>query len=1024
MIKKVHYVVLTALLSLLISSTFAQTGMVKGTVTDLNGEMLIGANVYIEGMTTKGTITDVYGNYVLESVPVGQVKLISSFIGYLKDEKTVTVIDGKTVTVDFVLVEDIMQLDELVVIGYGTKRKRDITSSIVKVKADEMQNVSVPTFESALQGRTTGVQVTSDNGMAGGGVTIRVRGTSSLMASSQPLYVVDGVPIITGSYTTSNGYPDKSNALAQIDPSDIESIQVLKDASAAAIYGARSANGVVLITTKHGKQGKTKFNVGYYTGVSDVTKRLDILDGPDYLKYTKQAWTNSNKGTEQEYYENLPFNIYNPSITVNPDYSGDADGGIYRTNKDVIDNTNTDWIDLMLRKGSVQQANVSASGGDAKTTYYLGGAYRDEKGVIISNAFKRVNGRMNLEHKATEKFSFGSDIAVTYTKNNRVPTGWAGGLGTAQSRALPLMPVYNADGSFFGPRSGVNTIAEDENINYQANTMSLLGKIFAKYQITDDLTFNTDFGLNNLYLRENKYVGTITQEDAFSMDRRVEVSSYNTNTTLNYDKHFGDDHHLTAMAGMSVQKNNQYESEFNSSQFPSPTLQNPNSGVKKGGYDYESEYGFISYFNRESYSYKGRYLASFSIRYDGSSRFGIDNQYGWFPSGSVGWIISDEGFMQGISFLSILKLRGSYGLTGNAEIGNYRSFGTYYTTQYNGESGIGVGNIANPNLGWEKTAQTDIGIDYGFFDGRISGGFDYYYKSTTEMLLNVNVPQTSGSSSVIQNVGKMENKGVEFFIDARILTGDFTWTTNFNIGHNSNEIIDINGQILAGENFGNNFAVEGKPIGSWRLVEYAGVDEATGQPLFINQETGEATTEYNFDRDAIVTGNPYPDFYGGINNSFSFKNFDFSALFTFSSGQDVYRDDGKFFQGGNIGSNWNQMQLIENSWQNPGDITDEPQLLWDGTGSTYNTTHYLSEASYIRLKTISFGYNLPKSFARRLKIDNARIYINGQNLLTFTDYPGWDPEVNRDGSGNITQGVTYLSPPQIKMVTFGLTLDF
>ena len=631
---------------------------------------------------------------------------------------------------------------------------------------------------------------------------------------------------------------------------------------------------------------------------------------------------------------------------------------------------------------------------------------------------------MNVEHKATDRFSFGSNIALTYTENNRVPTGWAGGLGTAQSRSLPIMPVYNADGSFFAPRSGVNTLADDANFDYQANTMSLLGKVFAKFKITDDLFFNTDFGLNNLYLRENKYQGTITQEDAFSMDRRVEVTNYNTNATFNYDKHFGDDHHLTAMAGMSVQKNNQYESEFNSSQFPSPTLHNPNSGVKKGGYDYESEYGFISYFNRETYSYKEKYLVSFSIRRDASSRFGEDNRFGWFPSGSVGWIISDEEFMQGISFLSLLKLRGSYGLTGNAEIGNYRSFGTYYTTQYNGESGIGVGNIANPNLGWEKTAQTDIGVDYGFLEGRISGGFDYYYKNTTEMLLDVNVPQTSGSSTVIQNVGKMKNSGVEFFIDARILTGDFTWTTNFNIGHNTNEIIDINGQILAGENFGNNFAVEGKPIGSWRLVEYAGVDAATGQPLFINQETGEATTEYNFDRDAIVTGNPYPDFYGGINNSFSFKNFDLSVLFTFSSGQDVYRDDGKFFQGGNIGSNWNQMQLIENSWQESGDKTDEPQLLWDGAGSTYNTTHYLNDASYIRLKTLSFGYSLPKSFAQRLKIDNARIYINGQNLLTFTDYPGWDPEVNRDGSGNITQGVTYLSPPQIKTLTFGLTLDF
>jgi TonB-dependent starch-binding outer membrane protein SusC len=1014
MIKKLPTLLIVFILS--IATMFGQQGTISGKVVDQDNMPAIFANVSIAG-TTIGATTDLDGKYSIASVDPGTYTVAVSFIGYKTAKQEVTVTANQISTVDFTMEEDVMQLDELVVIGYGSKRKRDVTSSITRVKADEMENVSVTNFESVLQGRTTGVQVTTDNGLAGGAVTLRVRGTSSMMASSEPLYVVDGVPIVTGSLVTDSDYPDKANALSQIDPNDIESIEVLKDASAAAIYGARASNGVVLITTKKGKEGKTKFNFGYYTGISDVTNRLDILDADQYLDLTQEAYLNTARDPESA--------LYGDTLVDDPGwgYWGTLPSGIDR---EMAESTNTDWIDEMLRVGKVQNFNFSASGGSKKTKFYVGGAFRDEEGVMISNAFERANGRINLEHQATDKVRFGANIALTNTKNNRVQSGWAGGLGTAQSRSLPIIPAYDSLGNYFEPRNGVNMLAEDENRDYVANATSVLGNVFAEYSIFDNLFLRTDIGLNNVYQKEDIYEAQITREDARAKDRRNYVNTWNSNTTLNYSKSI-DVHTFSALVGFSAQENHTTISEITGEKFPSETLRNPQNAERQTIYSDEQEYGFVSYMARFAYSFNDRYLIDFSVRRDASSRFGKDKQWGMFPAGSIGWIISDEEFMSSVPYLSFLKLRASYGITGNAEIGNYRRYGTFNTTLYNGVSGIEIANIANNSLHWEQTGQLDIGLEYGFLDGRISGGFDYYYKRTTDMLMDVNIPQTSGSSNIVDNVGEMENKGFEFFITSRNLVGDLKWTTDINFARNQNEIIDINGQIISGNDaggtYGNNYAVEGEPIGSWRLVRWAGVDPLTGEAQFYDVD-GNITKEYNFDRDAVSVGNPYPDLYGGITNTFEYKGFDLSILFTFSWGNDVYRDDGKFFEGGNIGNAWNQMTTILDRWQNPGDVTDQPQLRWDSRESTYNTTKHLNDASYIRLKTLSLGYTIPRDITKKVNIDKARIYVNGQNILTFTDYIGWDPEVNRDNSANVTQGVTYLSPPQVKTWTFGVTLDF
>ncbi len=1018
-------------------SGFSQTGVVTGIVEDSQtGEKIPGANVFIEG-TTIGVSTNLDGQYSFDA-PVGNQVLVCSYIGYQKVTAPITIVQGKTINQNFTISEDNLMLDEVVVVGYGTERKRDITSSITTVKSKEIESIPVENFGKALQGRTPGVQITSDNGLPGGAVTFRIRGTSSILASSEPLYVVDGVPAISGSYTNESGFPDKSNVLSQIDPADIASIEILKDAAAAAIYGARSSNGVVLITTKQGRLGKgepkTLFSFNYWAGFNTVTNRLKILDGPAYLRLTKEAWFNSTMGTEQQYYEQLPYGIYNTNLVYEGDYNSFSDQQkmeTYDANKNVIDNTNTNWLDEMLNTGFLQNASLSATGGTAKTQYFINGAYYDEKGFIQDNKFKRINGRVNFSHIASDRFKFGANIGVSYTINNRVPTGWAGGLGTAQSRSLPIMPVYTSTGGLFAPKSSnfTNVVATREDLTYSANTFSIIGNVFGEFHFTKWLSLRNDFGLNNMYLKDYKYEGTITHENAVATDRRVQVESYTNLLSLNFDKTFNR-HALSAFLGFQVQNSNEYGNWITGSDFPSPDLTQPGSASIITADNWTESYGFLSYIGRVTYNFANRYYFTFSLRRDASSRFGPGNKWGWFPATSIGWTITEEKFYPESvkKILSYLKFRGSYGITGNAEIGNYRYFGSYNSTRYNGEPGIKLDIIGNPNLGWEKTSQLDVGLDYALWSGRISGGFDYYYKYTTDMLLNVNIPQTSGASSVTMNVGTMQNKGVELFITSNNLVGKFKWQTEFNINNNKNEILDIQGQIVAGENYGNNYAQEGSPVGAWRLVEYYGVDPQTGTELFVLADGtigpwDDGDPDF-FANNAKVTGNPYPSWFGGFNNIFSWKGIDASILFTFQWGNDVYRDDGKFFEGGSIGANWNQMTTIENHWTTPGDDAETPQLLWENTYSTHNSTRYLDDGSFIRLKTFTIGYTLPSNWSKTIAMSSIRVYFLAQNWWTWTTYGGWDPEVNRDFSGNITQGVTYLSPPQAKTFTFGVNLNF
>ncbi len=1016
---------------------FGQVGSATGKVVDISGEPLIGATVVMQG-TTVGTITDIDGNFTIASLPTGEVILEASYVGYKKISQTLTIIEGQTVRVEFTLEEDIAQLDELVVIGYGTKRKRDITSSISSVKSEELRNSTEPSFQSALQGKAAGVMISTSNGMPGSAMTVRIRGTSSIRASSQPLYVVDGIPVITGNF--SNGWADGTNTLSAISPSDIESVEFLKDASAAAIYGSRSANGVVLITTKSGKSGETKFNAGYWLGFNNVTNIPDMLTGPEYIKYGLEAWNNSYlynddpdytdlEESTQAWFDNLPFGI----------------------TREIAENTNTDWIDEMTRTGVVHNFNLSASGGDVKNTFYIGGAYRDEEGIQLGNNYKRLSAKSNFDHRANEKFSVGTKTTFVYELNERVPTGWAGGLGTAQSRSLPIMPVYDSTGKFFAPRSGTNPVAYNADLTYGMNVFTTIGNVYGQYNFTDWLSFRTEAGANVYSQREIRHVGTITQENGYGMDRRVNLTNLNSKSFFNFNKSFADIHNVTAMVGMSLESRRQYEVLLQANQFPNPGLKHPNNGAIQSGSGYETGSGFVSVFSRVGYNMADKYYVTASISRDGSSRFGDNYKYGFFPAASVGWTVSEESFFSGVPVITYLKLRGSWGVTGNAEFDDFGYMGRWRTGNYIGWPGLVIASVENPDLRWEKSSQTDVGLDFQLWTGRIAGGFDYYFKKTSDLILPRPINQTSGSSSIIMNVGDMENKGVELFLTSHNLPGSsqLKWITNLNLGRNVNVVTNTENEQLAGENFGNNVVAEGYAIGTWELVKWYGIarkDETVtvtdwidfndqdlgtttkdveikaGDELFYNY-WGELTNEFNFDRDAKFTGNPYPKFFGGLNNTFNYKGIDFSIFFTFNVGMDVYRDDGKFLDGGFDG-NWNQTAKIMDAWSEDNPNGSSHKLYWQPENRNYNSTRYLENSSYLRLKTMTVGYTLPHSLSQRFMVDRLRIYVGGTNLWTLTNYTGWDPEVNRDGSGNITQGVTYLSPPQVKTISFGIELDF
>jgi len=1019
---------------------FAQTGIITGTITGNDGFSIIGANVSVEG-TTIGTVTDIDGKYSLANVPVGQKTLVYSFIGLKTQKQTVTVKDGETTSMDVKLVEDVQLLDQVVVVGYGTTQKRDITGSIATVKAEAIESSTQPSVDEALQGQAAGVSIISQNGISGSAVKINVRGTNSIAAGSQPLIVVDGIPITTGNFDPGN-LGSSSNALSDINPSDIESIEVLKDAAATAIYGSRGANGVVMITTKQGKAGKSNINIGYSYGIINETNRVDFLTAQEQLALRDQARTDIGLSPET------------PTTSVG--------GGLTRAEADSIAAAGgSNWIDKMLRTGGVHQLELSAAGGTEKVRYYIGGAYRSEDGFLVGNSYDRVNGRINLDVDAAKRLKLGGNLALTYTSIDRVRTGDAGGLGSAQ-QMLPYIPIYDADGTY-NTANIYNPVWALDNQQFNTENIRSITSVYGDYKLHKNITYHSDFGIDFMNQQEDEFnFRNVEQQGSTSSawDRTTRVINWNLNNYLTYEKDWTDRHFFKIMVGQSTQKVKTEGFGLFGFGFPNDYLTSPSDAPaeNQSGYSYETANGLVSVFSRINYKLKNRYLLGVSMRGDASSRFGPGNKWGFFPAFSAGWIISDEKFMKGSKAVPFLKLSASYGYTGNNAIPDFAHWSLYSAGfNYADSSGVAPIQLDNRNLQWERSQQLDVNLEFAFLESKIFGNITYYNKTSSDLLLYLSLPTSSGYDGVWKNVGKLENWGIEFSLTSRNINRKFKWETNLNLAMNRNKVLSAGGlppDAFESGQPGEGRVIEGYPVGQAFLVEFAGVQQQTGQigawnldgtPMLDgsgNQMMYDVAggTELFYDRNGhLMTyanptgglfyeyhrkamGSPLPLFYGGITNTISYAGVELSFLFSFAYGNTIYDDAAKTQIG-----NWQsiaQRREILDAWSPTNTDTDVPAL---NNYTPVNSSRFLYDGSYLRLRSLTLGYNFPKKLCERIKLQKLRVYAKGGNLWTLTAFPGWDPEVLRNvdpnsQAGNVSFAGPYLGTPQARIISFGIQI--
>jgi len=998
-----------------------QTKTVTGKITDAASGNGLASVTIKAGNSNVLTQSGPDGSFSI-TVPEATPTLIFSYVGYTDAEVSVT----SVMNVQLTTAEK--SLNEVVVVGYGQAIKKDLTGSIAKVNAKELRDFPAPSFESAIQGKAAGVVVESGSGKVGQGIKIRIRGTSSISANSQPLYVVDGLPVTSTSLSDPTN--DPTNPLADINPNDIESVEILKDASAAAIYGARAANGVVLITTKKGRNNqKTVFELDANTSFSNPARLRHFLDNKQYVDlYNLAVKSDAQYDIDNDIsgYPDLDSAIRDYTTfyaTYGVSLDDLANGTDYQKGE-----VNTDWQNLLFNSDApAYNVNLSASGGDAKTRFFISGFYNDQDAIVINNKFYRYGGRLNLEHNPTDKLSIGINIAVDRTQLNRVTTDNAFSTPGQLVAQPPITPLYDPEtGELNSNTLYPNGLFDAKYNSDKQVTNRTVGNVYGNYNIFPSLSFRSEFGVDILNLYQEAFQDKRTTDGGGVGKANTIISlstTYNTNNYFTYTPNLGDKHKLNAVVGMSFLQNDSKQSLTNGEQTPSGKVKNLTGTTSiTSATSTDDRYNFLSYFFRANYVFNEKFLLTASLRDDGSSRFGPNNRYGLFPAFSAGWVLTEEGFLSKSNVLSFLKVRASWGLTGNAEIGNESYFSLYSVTNYPDLPGYKASQIPNPDLKWEKTAQTDAGIDFGFFKNKLSGELDVYYKRTSDLLLNVNIPSTTGYTTVTRNLGNMENKGVELGLNATVFsTREFKWSIAANVAYNKNKVLDIGGQIIEG-GFGlTQRAVEGKPIGEFYGQKFIGVDPQTGDAQFLGED-GKPTTD--FDAAARVTlGNSNPDWTGGLTNTLSYKNFDLSFFFMFVNGNKVYNAAGVYQSDGFYNGFDNQTTDIMNAWQKPGDITSVPRIgYFYATGYQYSS-RYLFNGSYIRLKNASISYNLPATFVKRMHLNSARVYVAGYNLLTFTDYSG-DPEVNTETIANIGGGQDFYTIPQARTVTFGLNIKF
>ncbi|OBX25255.1 TonB-linked SusC/RagA family outer membrane protein [Gelidibacter algens] len=994
-----------------VAMTYGQS--ISGTVTDPSGLPLIGVNVLVKG-TFNGTQTDFDGKYSIEA-RTSDV-LVFSFIGQKTVERNVE----NNTTINVQMEEDAAQLEEIVVIGYGSQKKSDLTGSVASVNGEDIARLPVSSLDKALQGRAAGAYISSPSGTPGAGMSIQIRGSTSLSASSEPLYVIDGVPMISEDLSGLFSGGQKTNSIADINPNDIKAIEILKDASATAIYGSRGANGVIIITTKRGQTGAPKINFNSYYGFQTITNQIDMLSSKEQLELMDEAARQDNRDLGTNYPDNYVSDLwgYDPN---DPDLQ------------------NTDWYDAIFRTAAIQNQDFSISGGTDKIKYYTSLAYFEQEGTQLGTGFERLSARANLDSEINTWLKIGTTISVSRTNQQRtINDNSLYGVVINTLAGDPLMPVREEDGSYADPFNYFgwwmldNPVLVAEEYKRTTKTVRGLGTIFAEISLTDALSFRHSTSIDYTSLVDESYTPIISRESVNSGANGLgtygstEDFTWITENYFSYNKNFGDKHNLDAIVGISYQASNRNFASISAQQFPSDQFVKLATAAEiTAASTAGTEWGLASYYFRANYGYDNKYLLTFSGRADGSSRFGQNNRFGIFPSGSVAWRISQEDFLKESETISDLKLRVSYGVTGNQDgIGNFASRGLYGIGNYRSGATLVPSQLSNRNLSWERTTQYNFGMDLGLFNNRLTLTTDYFIKDTDDLLSSRLIPGISGFPSVLDNIGAVTNKGFELSISGDVLRGDFNWNSSFNISFIRNEVknLVVDDQIISDSHI----LKEGYPIGTFFLIDQKGVDPQTGNIIW-DDFNGDGIINAD---DRQIVGSVQPDFFGGFNNAFSYKGLDLSFLFQFSVGNEIFNHSRAIYEGlgwSRIGTGFplpdgNNHVLARDRWQEPGDITDIPRAsLEDGNWKEYSS-RWLEDGSFVRLKTVNLGYNFPDQILSKLNLSNLRVYVQGQNLLTFTKYTGFDPEVSQNARDPRIAGSDFGTLPQSKSYTLGINI--
>ncbi|MEM7510005.1 MAG: TonB-dependent receptor [Bacteroidota bacterium] len=977
--------------------------VVTGTVSDDSGSPLEGVAVLVKG-TTIGIFTDAEGKYSLQ-VPANSTMLVYSLVGMASQE---VAIEGRKV-LNVTLGSDPLQLEEVIVTGYGTQTRRNLTSSIAKVTAEEIAEAPVNALENALQGRLAGVNIGSNSGALGSQINVRVRGIASINANNQPLYVIDGI-IIEGIQSRQNFGGPGTNPLVNLNPSDISSVEVLKDAAATAIYGARGSNGVIQITTKRGQPGKAKVNVNYYAGFSEPTDLFDVLTGNEYAGLWNRA--------------------------------AEAVGSASRQPED---GPSTDWQDLVVQTAFLQEANGSVSGSNGGTSYFFSTTYRNEDSYIRNTNLRRLAIRANIDQQINDKLKVGISLAPSRVRNRRQNED--NNVASPITYGALIWPNVESVDDNGDPLPGVGQfngtpLSNVEGQKIVSTSTQLLSNIYMSWDILDNLNFRTEVGTEFTQVFDT-YRGSSITTDGFPIGTGSANNSQRLNNTVTgfftYTNTFGS-HGLKVTLGSNYQRSEFERIDVSGNTFADDRLQTLDAAAEiTGGGGFGTRFSFQNNFLRANYAFEGKYLVSVIGSYNGSSRFGADNRYGFFPAASVGWIISDEDFLADNNTVNYLKLRGSFGITGNAEIGNFDAAGLVsFGRDYNGLPGYEVSSLANSGLSWEETAQLDIAVEFGLFENRISGTVGFFQKNTEGLLFDIPQPLTTGIATsasqtgannpvITTNTGEIRNSGFELELSADIFDGDFKWTIFGNLATISNEVISLPDNDGDGEAddiiSGRQIIRVGEELGAFYVVEYAGVDRTNGDAQFFGLDAegnrGTASSAYSLANRQIL-GSQFPDFFGGITNNFSYKGFTLSAFWQFSQGNDIYRNEGRFVEN-NLGATWNQLRSQLDAWTPENPDSDVPQARLFTQNGGQHSSRYLDDGSYWRLKTTTLAYTFPRSITGNVGL---RLYTTGFNLITITDYKGLDPEANNDVAGTEFQGDVFFSRPQSRMVVIGANVSF